>query len=576
MKKILKYLFIITIVLIPVNISAASYTINTKASTAKSCTIKTQPNEGGSFLVPGKIHYLDPGDIVTLVDDTKTKSTNSKCSSYYYHVSYSGNTGYVCGDYINFDTDGKYYQELRNAGFPESYLSSLNALKEKHPNWVFTALKTNIDFNTAVSKESVVGKSYIQVTDPNGEDSVLLSLDGLSYDASTKTFIQKEAGGWYAANANTIAYYMDPRNFLNERDIYMFENSSYNDKNQTSSAVSNIFSGNSALLGYTNNFMDAATYNGINISPTMLAARSRLEVATGSGLSNAANGSKGYYNFYNIGAFSNCVNPIICGNTYANSKGWTTADSAIKGGAAFIYTRYLQNGQNSLYLQKYNVTGSSTYANQYMTNIMAPKSEANYLYKGYSGANTLNTTTYFVIPVYNNMSDTVSALPTTMNQEELNKANNSSTSNKNTLSVDAIVNGSGYRYNDSYISNVGIGTDASTMINKLKSMSSDASITITSDGRQLSGSEKLGSGDIVKISNNGNEQSLRVVIYGDANGDGDINVLDLLKVQKHILNTASLSGSHKEAADVNKDGNINVLDLLKVQKQILGTANIEQ
>ena len=131
-------------------------------------------------------------------------------------------------------------------------------------------------------------------------------------------------------------------------------------------------------------------------------------------------------------------------------------------------------------------------------------------------------------------------------------------------------------YNDSYISNVGIGTDASTMINKLKSMSSDASITITSDGRQLSGSEKLGSGDIVKISNNGNEQSLRVVIYGDANGDGDINVLDLLKVQKHILNTASLSGSHKEAADANKDGNINVLDLLKVQKQILGTANIEQ
>ena len=570
MKKILKYLFIITIVLIPVNISAASYTINTK------CTIKTEPNEGGSFLVPGKVHYLDPTDVVTLVDDTKVKSTNSKCSSYYYHVSYSGNIGYVCGDYINFSTDGKYYTELRNAGFPESYLLSLNALKEKHPNWVFTVLKTNIDFNTAVSKESVVGKSYIQVTDPNGEDSVLLSLDGLSYDASTKTFIQKEAGGWYAANANTIAYYMDPRNFLNERDIYMFENSSYNDKNQTSSAVSNIFSGNSALLSYTNNFMEAATYNGINISPTMLAARSRLEVATGSGLSNAANGSKGYYNFYNIGAFSNCVNPIICGNTYANSKGWTTADSAIKGGAAFIYTRYLQNGQNSLYLQKYNVTGSSTYANQYMTNIMAPKSEANYLYKGYSGANTLNTTTYFVIPVYNNMSDTVSALPTTMNQEELNKANNSSTSNKNTLSVDAIVNGSGYRYNDSYISNVGIGTDASTMINKLKSMSSDASIIITSDGRQLSGSEKLGSGDIVKISNNGNEQSLRIVIYGDANGDGDINVLDLLKVQKHILNTASLSGSHKEAADANKDGNINVLDLLKVQKQILGTANIEQ
>ena len=70
---------------------------------------------------------------------------------------------------------------------------------------MFTALKTNIDFNTAVSKESVVGKSYIQVTDPNGEDSVLLSLDGLSYDASTKTFIQKEAGGWYAAACSSVS-----------------------------------------------------------------------------------------------------------------------------------------------------------------------------------------------------------------------------------------------------------------------------------------------------------------------------------------------------------------------------------
>lgn len=571
MKRILKYLFIITIVLIPINISAASYAINTK------CTIKTAPNEEGDFLVPHKVHFLDPTDVVTIVDSNdKVKSTNSQCKSYYYHVSYSGNKGYVCGDYINFNNNGKYYNELRNAGFPESYLLSLNALKEKHPNWTFTAVKTNLDFNTAVQKESIVGKSYIQVTDPNGEDSVLLSLEGLSYDPNSKTFIQKEAGGWYAANANTIAYYMDPRNFLNERDIYMFENSSYNTQNQTINAVKSIFSGNDALLGYTNTYMEAATYEGINISPTMLAARTRLEVAVGSGLSNAANGSKGYYNFYNIGAFSNCVNPIICGNKYANGKGWTTADLAIKGGAAFIYNRYLQNGQNSLYLQKYNVTGTSTYANQYMTNIMAPKSEANSLYKGYSGAGTLNASTNFVIPVYNNMPEEVSVLPTTMNKEELERANNSTKTNNNSLSVDAIVNGAGYRYNNSYISNISIGESAGEMISRLKSISDTANITITSDGRQISGSEKLGSGDIVTINNNGNEQSLRVVIYGDANGDGEVNVIDLLKVQKQILGKTSLSGSHKIAADANKDGEINVIDLLKVQKQILGTANIQQ
>ena len=37
-----------------------------------------------------------------------------------------------------------------------------------------------------------------------------------------------------------------------------------------------------------------------------------------------------------------------------------------------------------------------------------------------------------------------------------------------------------------------------------------------------------------------------------------------------------LSGAAKEAADVNKDGNITVLDLLKVQKHILGDSAISQ
>ena len=66
------------------------------------------------------------------------------------------------------------------------------------------------------------------------------------------------------------------------------------------------------------------------------------------------------------------------------------------------------------------------------------------------------------------------------------------------------------------------------------------------------------------------------VIYGDVNGDSSIGVLDLLKVQKHILGSSMLSGAAKEAADVNKDGNITVLDLLKVQKHILGDSAISQ
>lgn len=560
----------------PTFVKATSYAINENGKN-KNCTIKTEPNENGTFLVPGKIHYLDPGDIVTLVDGvTPVKSTNSKCTTNYYNVIYSGNKGYVCGDYINFSSNGKYYDELRSAGFPESYLLALNSLKEQNPSWVFEAYKTGLDFDNVATVQSTVGTSYIQVDTLNNDTKALLSLDGLSYNADTKEFIVKEGSNWYAANKATIKYYLDPRNFLNIRDIFMFENSTYNSDNQTLEAVNKIFSGTD-LLNHASSYVAAATAEGNNVSPTSLAARSRLEVViAGGALSSAANGSKGYYNFFNIGSYSSCVNPVLCGNSYAAGKGWTTPEAAISGGAAFISEKYVSRGQSSLYLQKFNVTNVSTNSNQYMTNIVAPKTESGYLYKGYNEASVMSKTIYFKIPVFENMPEQVSSLPTSINQDDLDNANSGNNSGNNTLAINTIVNGSGFRYGTKYISNIEIKTTASDMISRLKGMSSDANIIITKNGDNISGSEILGTGDTVKITNNGKTETLKIVIYGDVDGDGQVSVVDLLKVQKHILNTSVLPDAYKEASDVNKDGQTSVVDLLAVQKHILEITKINQ
>ena len=56
------------------------------------------------------------------------------------------------------------------------------------------------------------------------------------------------------------------------------------------------------------------------------------------------------------------------------------------------------------------------------------------------------------------------------------------------------------------------------------------------------------------------------VLPGDANGDGDINVLDMTKVARMIL---QLEAENTEA-DANQDGGINVLDMTKIAKIILG------
>ncbi len=58
------------------------------------------------------------------------------------------------------------------------------------------------------------------------------------------------------------------------------------------------------------------------------------------------------------------------------------------------------------------------------------------------------------------------------------------------------------------------------------------------------------------------------VILGDVNGDGVINEKDLTKVQNYLLETEKLSRWEKLSADMNQDGEITILDLLKLSKYI--------
>ncbi|UCE19490.1 MAG: right-handed parallel beta-helix repeat-containing protein [Gemmatimonadota bacterium] len=60
-------------------------------------------------------------------------------------------------------------------------------------------------------------------------------------------------------------------------------------------------------------------------------------------------------------------------------------------------------------------------------------------------------------------------------------------------------------------------------------------------------------------------------IAGDCNGDGVVDVLDVLGVVNHILGTAPLEGEGLVLADCNMDGEIDVLDALGIVNVILGT-----
>jgi len=141
--------------------------------------------------------------------------------------------------------------------------------------------------------------------------------------------------------------------------------------------------------------------------------------------------------------------------------------------------------------------------------------------------------------------------------------------------VDEVLTKAEITYDDEYISNLTFTTKVTDISNKIHEVSPTAKVDIKK-GETSKTSGYLYTGDVIIITSGEEIKTYYVVLYGDISGDGKINALDLLKVQKHILKTSPLTGAQAVAADVNKDGKINALDLLRIQKTILGDAYISQ
>lgn len=629
--------------------------------------------------------WIDSGDKFTVLtnhDKVPAPKTGygSECDSDFSYIKfiYSGKTynGYVCSSNIWTGTiPDEHATEFKEAGFPESYWQNLSMLKTSYPNWKFIAVDTELDFQTAVNNMNSGNKSLIQYTS-SVNDLGYLSTDNGNYNWDTDRFTVYDGSSWYAANKETIAYYLDPRNFLTAMYLFQFELLQYDSNIHNLEGVKSLL-GNSYIGKFSEHFMTAAEKTKVN--PIYLAALSKQEVGDGSNAGTAINGKsftyngKTYsnlYNFYNIGATSGS-NAVYRGLVYANGgedgssktydRPWNSEEKAIIGGAKWIESGYISSGQNTSYFKKWNTvynysikkgitTARANYTHQYMQNIQAPRSEAVSSFRAYSNSDLLKEDLVFYIPVYRNMPPSTS-LPKKGNPNNRLKSisingdnikgyesdvfdyivyvdhdivtadivttkinSNASVSgdgkktlsvgdNKYTLTVTA-QNGNKQTYsinivraeddneitypsvediltnanivNDgTYISNLTLTTKVSDFTNKILETSNTAKVEIKT-GNNIKNNGYLYTGDTVTITSGTDIKTYSIVIYGDVNGDGTINALDLLKVQKHILKTSSLTGAYQKSADVNKDGTINALDLLRVQKHILGDTFISQ
>ena len=333
------------------------------------------------------------------------------------------------------------------SNFPSSYQPYLEELAKKHPNWKFTALYTNLDWNYVISEENVFGKNLVP---KNYSDSWKNTTPG-QYNVEID-------GGWVDSSKQAVEYCMDPRNFLNEVRIFQFEGLSYD------AAITNLEGIEKILYGtefYKNkvSYLDSngstistdETYGDLilkagktsMVSPYHLASRIKQEVGpflTHNSISGTVEGYKGLYNFYNIGATSSTdqMGAIKKGLQYAKDGNganeetkakylipWNSKEKSITGGGIFIGSSYINVGQNTIYLQKFDVNddrGMPLFWHQYMTNILAPYSESKSIYQGYLKNGMLDSSMYFIIPVYNNMPEIMAESPN-INQTDFTQDN---------------------------------------------------------------------------------------------------------------------------------------------------------
>ena len=88
----------------------------------------------------------------------------------------------------------------------------------------------------------------------------------------------------------------------------------------------------------------------------------------------------------------------------------------------------------------------------------------------------------------------------------------------------------------------------------------------------------VSTGDFVRTAyGNGNSYfDIPVVLYGDTDGNGNIDEHDMDALRQHLMNTDMLTGVYLTAADLSRDGSVDSVDVLQLMKYLHGELPIKQ
>lgn len=260
------------------------YAYTERTATVNASSLNVRSGAGTNQSIVAK---LTQGTGVTVINETRTGDGNLW---YQIRFNHGGEkTGYALSSYIkfpvNYTTDGSFESYLSSQGFPESYKTGLRQLHAQYPNWVFTAQHTNLDWNTVIQNESIIGRNLIS----SGSISSWKSVADGAYNWDSSSWPGFDSSSWVAASEDIIRHYMDPRNFMDETYVFQFLRHSYDSSVHNKEGLRSLVAG-SFLAGSTSAVGGGDTGSG-NSGGTVNPDGS---TDSGSSGSNSSGGGSGY------------------------------------------------------------------------------------------------------------------------------------------------------------------------------------------------------------------------------------------------------------------------------------------
>ncbi len=585
LKKILS-VFVISVLILTATVGTVP--INMSAE-----TITTAYIEGTDVRVRSTPSTASASSIIEEISNTSATvlSSVTNAEGTWYQITYHNGTRQVTG-YIFYDSsyirivkynpDAAFEEKIK--AFPSSYQTALKSLHAAYPNWEFIPDPVALSFTEAVYQEGLNSRKQVSKT----QSVSWRSMSTGSYNWNTGSWVF-DNGGYIGASREIIAYYMDPRNFLNSSGIFQFLEQGYNASRQNKEGLKKIVAGTflagtftegGKTYSYVDVIMEAAIES--KTSPYVLAAKIIQEQGVegkSSLITGTYSGYKNLYNYFNVGASGTTETAVIVnGLERAKKEGWTTRTKALIDGAKFLSNNYISAGQDTYYYQDFNVHNPDSLWHQYAQAVYDAHDKGVKMAEPYT--NDKNSYAVFKIPVYTNMPSTVSPKPVVNS-----KTNNYYFSNISNVTPTFSM------FNYDYSLYVTGNTNITATPVKNATYEGYKSFSLKKGNNTVTLKVKSETGYIMEyvinvtaekdctLTVNGGGGATApatpsTTIKGDTNGDGKITIRDLANVRLHLLGITLLKGNNLTGADTNKDGKVTIRDLANVRLHLLGITKL--